>query len=255
MLGLRVNPRLSLVKNSALYDPCAPTSRFGIQPETLSEEVLDQIDILHFHALCENFSEDSIALIDHIISQFGWALKKVKALNLGGGHFITHPDYNIGALAQALQQLKSAYNLDIILEPGAAHVLNVGYLVTRVVDIVEGHINHAILDSSASAHMPDVLEVPYRPRLKDSGEAGQKTHHYYLGGKTCMSGDIIGQYSFDNPLKTGDVLIFEDMAQYAMVKNTTFNGVPLPAIGILHEDGSYELVRSFGYEDFKNRLS
>jgi carboxynorspermidine decarboxylase len=256
VVGLRVNPRLSLVKNSELYDPSAPRSRFGIQPELLTDEVLAQVDLLHFHNLCENLGQDSAALIDHVMSKFGYALEKVKAVNLGGGHFVTHPDYCIEELCAALMRLRKAYpHLEVVLEPGGAHVLNAGFLVTRVLDVVEGTINHAHLDTSASTHMPDVLEVPYRPRLIGSGEEGEKAHSYILGGRTCMAGDVIGSYSFDEKLQIGDVLIFEDMAQYAMVKNTNFNGVPLPDIGILHEDGRYELVKRFGYEDFKNRLS
>lgn len=257
VVGLRVNPRLSLVKNSELYDPSAPRSRFGIQPELLTEDVLAQVDLLHFHNLCENMGTDSAALIDHVMKRFGFALEKVKAINLGGGHFVTHPDYDVEQLCAALVRLRKAYpHLEIVLEPGGAHVLRAGYLVTRVLDLVEGGaVNHALLDTSASTHMPDVLEVPYRPPLMHGGEEGEKAYSYILGGRTCMAGDVIGTYSFDAPLKIGDMLIFEDMAQYAMVKNTNFNGVPLPDIGILHEDGRYELVKRFGYEDFKNRLS
>lgn len=257
VIGLRVNPRLSLVKNSVLYDPSAPTSRFGIAPEDLAPDVLDKIDLLHFHNLCENMAGDSAALIDHIIDKFGDALAHVHAVNLGGGHFITHENYNSGVLISAIKRLQNfAPHLEIILEPGAAHVLNAGYLVCRVLDIFQnGNIHHAILDTSASTHMPDVLEVPYRPPLMNSGEENEKAHSYILGGRTCMSGDIIGTYSFDQPLKTGDMLVFEDMAQYALVKNTTFNGVPLPDIAILHDDGRYEVVKSFGYGDFIKRLS
>lgn len=256
IIGLRVNPRLSLVKNSALYDPSAPNSRFGVNASALTDEILEQVDLLHFHNLCENMAEDSVALIMHVMEKFGHALKKVKALNLGGGHFITHPDYDSDALTSALQKLKSAYDLEVILEPGAAHVLDAGYLVTRVLDIFEsGGMQHAILDTSASTHMPDVLEVPYRPPLMNSGKREEKPHTYLLGGRTCMAGDVIGEYSFDTPLKLGDVLIFEDMAQYTLVKNTTFNGVPLPDIGILHEDETYERIKSFDYQDFKERLS
>lgn len=254
-IGLRVNAGLSQVKNSELYDPSAPTSRFGVKKEQLTDEVLALVDLLHFHNLCENMAEDSAALIEHVAANFSSALKQVSAVNFGGGHFITHPHYDRELLVNALIGFKQKFNLEVIIEPGAAHVLNTGYLITRVLDVVEGDISQALLDSSASTHMPDVLEVPYRPPLQESGLPGEKAHTYYLGGRTCMAGDVIGQYSFDEPLQIGDVLVFEDMMQYALVKNTTFNGVPLPDIGILHEDGNYELVKSFSYEDFRQRLS
>lgn len=255
-IGLRVNPQISLVKNSALYDPSAPGSRFGARKEDLTDEVMAQLDILHFHNLCENGVEDSEALIRHLSENFAPYLERIEEVNLGGGHYFTKPGYDLERLISALQDLKSRFDVEITLEPGGALVYDAGYLVTRVLDIFEGvSATHAVLDTSASAHMPDVLEVPYRPPLPGSGQPGEKPHTYTLGGRTCMTGDVIGQYSFDRPLQTGDVLVFADMAQYTMVKNTTFNGVPLPAIGILHEDGHYEEVRSFGYEDFVSRLS
>ena len=258
VIGLRVNPRLSLVKNSELYDPSAPCSRFGVHKEELTPEVLAQIDLLHFHNLCENLAEDSVKLINHIKSEFGFALEKVSRVNLGGGHFYSHPDYDIPALIEALKALKAAFDLDITLEPGAAHVLNGGYMVSTVMDVIENHNGKiAIIDASASTHMPDVLEVPYTPQIigaKISEEQSDK-NACILGGNTCMTGDIIGHYVFDTPLKAGQKLIFTDMMQYANVKNNTFNGVPLPDIGILHEDGRYELVKRFGYEDFEERLS
>lgn len=255
-IGLRVNPQISLVKNSELYDPSAPNSRFGARKEDLTGEVLAQLDMLHFHNLCENPAEDSEALMNHLAENFAPYLEKIKHVNLGGGHYFTKPGYDIDRLIGALKKFKERFNVEVTLEPGGALVYDAGYLVTRVLDIFEGiNQTHVVLDTSASAHMPDVLEVPYRPPLLNSGEAGEKAHTYTLGGRTCMTGDVIGVYSFDEPLKINDVLIFADMAQYAMVKNTTFNGVPLPAIGILHEDGRYELIKTFGYEAFASRLS
>lgn len=255
-IGLRVNPRISLVKNSALYDPSAPGSRFGARKEDLTDEVMAQLDILHFHNLCENGVEDSEALIEHLTQNFAPYLERVREVNLGGGHYFTKPGYDLDRLIAALKKFRERFDVEITLEPGGALVYDAGFLVTRVLDIFEGaNQTHAVLDTSASAHMPDVLEVPYRPPLLNSGEAGEKAHTYTLGGRTCMTGDVIGEYSFDESLKIGDVLVFADMAQYAMVKNTTFNGVPLPSIGILHEDGRYEHVKSFGYEDFASRLS
>lgn len=279
-VGLRVNPRLSLVKNNAIYDPSAPNSRFGVPMESLTPEVLAQIDILHVHNLCENMVEDSVALIDHLMQKIPQALDAVQAINLGGGHYIAHPDYDVNALIAAVNRLRKTHDVEVILEPGGALVYDAGYLVARVVDVIQKpekesalcsvlcaedketkhtvqstqHISSiAILDTSATCHMPDVLEVPYRPRVIGDTENGE--YRYLLAGKTCLTGDIIGEYAFETPLRTGDRVIFRDMMQYSMVKNTTFNGMPLPDIGVLEEDGSYRVVRRFGYEDFKGRLS
>ncbi len=254
-IGLRVNPGLSLVKNSVLYDPSSPCSRFGIQHEELDDKALEKIDILHFHNLCENLAEDSVALIDHVSKKFGHALHKVKEVNLGGGHFINHPDYDVSKLINALKTFQQDFDIKVTMEPGGALVYDAGYLVSTVLDIMQNEKQIAIIDGSASTHMPDVLEVPYRPNIINSAEAEEKAHTYLLGGNTCMTGDIIGEYSFDKPLNIGDKLIFTDMMQYSFVKNTTFNGVPLPDLGILHENGEYELVKRFGYEDFEGRLS
>lgn len=259
IIGLRVNPKLSLVKNSALYDPSAPCSRFGVHKEELTPQVLQQIDLLHFHNLCENLAQDSIKLINHIGDEFGFALQHVRRVNLGGGHYYSHPNYDIAALIAALKSFKSNHNIDVTLEPGGAHVYQGGYLVSTVLDVIEREEhNIVILDASASTHMPDVLEVPYTPEIIGAkiAEQGSKVGEniYTLGGNTCMTGDVIGTYQFDEPLRIGAKLIFTDMMQYANVKNTTFNGVPLPDIGILHEDGRYECVKSFGYNDFEERL-
>ena len=255
VIGLRVNPRLSLVKNSVLYDPSAPCSRFGVQKEELTKDVLAQVDILHFHNLCENLSADSKALIDHVAKEFGFAVKQVSQVNFGGGHYYTHPDYDVDVLIAALRRFKRNFKVKITLEPGGAHVFRAGYLVASVLDILENEKKIAILDASASTHMPDVLEVPYTPQILNAGAEGEKAHTYILGGNTCMTGDVIGTYSFDVPLQVGQKLIFLDMMQYSMCKNTTFNGVPLPDIGILHEDGRYQIVKRFGYADFEGRLS
>lgn len=251
-IGLRVNAQLPQVTNSTLYDPSAPTSRFGVHKHELTDEVLNQIDMIHVHNLCENLAEDSVRLIEHIAQEFGDALKKVKTLNIGGGHFLTHPDYDVNALINALKAIKAQFNINVILEPGGAHVYDAGYMVSTVLDVIETRgTKMAILDTSASAHMPDVLELPYTPTM--TNKTGE--HEYILGGKTCMSGDVIGTYSFAKPLEVGSRVIFTDMLQYTMVKNTTFNGLPLPDIGVLHEGGTYELAKSFGYADFEERLN
>ncbi len=255
-IGLRVNPQKSLVKNSALYDPSAPNSRFGAKKGHLTDEVMAKLDILHFHNLCENPAEDSVALLEHLTQNFAPYLEKVSEVNLGGGHYFSKAGYDLETFIAALKTFRERFDLEVVLEPGAALVYDAGFLVASVLDVFEGaNQTHVVLDTSASAHMPDVLEVPYRPEIIGAGEEGEKPHTYTIGGRTCMTGDVIGTYSFDSPLNIGDRLVFTDMAQYAMVKNTTFNGVPLPAIGILHEDGSYEHVKSFGYEDFARRLS
>lgn len=251
-IGLRVNAQFSQVTNCTLYDPSAPSSRFGVHKHELTNEVLDQLDMIHVHNLCENLATDSAKLIEHISTEFGFALKKVKTLNIGGGHFLTHPNYDINILISALKAIKVEHDIDVILEPGGAHVYNAGYMVSTVLDVIENRETPlAVLDTSASAHMPDVLEMPYTPGVANKNGK----YKYILGGKTCMSGDVVGTFGFDNPLEVGSRVIFTDMLQYTMVKNTTFNGLPLPDIGILYEDGSYELVKSFSYADFEERLS
>ncbi|MFP4386451.1 MAG: carboxynorspermidine decarboxylase [Alphaproteobacteria bacterium] len=255
-VGLRANAGLSLVTNSALYDPSSPGSRYGVQREELTDEVINQIDILHIHNLCENMAEDSARLINHIMDKFTHILPEIKGINLGGGHYFTHPDYKTDSLIKALKTLGQRFpNLGVTLEPGGALVYEAGYLVATVLDIFENANHHAIIDASASTHMPDVLEVPYTPEIIGAGKPEEKAYTYTLGGNTCMTGDVIGTYSFDSPLEVGQKLIFTDMMQYSFVKNTTFNGVPLPDLGVLHEDQTYELVRRFDYSDFIKRLS
>jgi len=254
-IGLRINPGYSnATLGGALYDPCAPFSRFGATRDMLDRIPWDRIDILHTHALCESGDAGSVGLIEHVAREFSDYVRRVKVVNFGGGHFINKPGYDIQKLIAAIQAFKRSFDVEVILEPGAGLVVDTGYLVATVLDLHHNEKDIAILDASASTHMPDVLEVPYTPTVIGAGAPGEKPHTYILGGKTCMTGDIIGEYSFDQPLKSGDRVIFTDMMQYSFVKNNTFNGVPLPDLGILNEDHAYTILRSFGYEDFRYRL-
>lgn len=253
--GIRVNPGYSnATLGGALYDPCAPGSRFGTTRAELDKLPWGDIDILHAHALCESLHDGSVGLIEHVGRTLGDYVRRVKAVNFGGGHFVNKPGYDVGKLIAAVKAFRREFGVEVVLEPGAGLVVDTGWLVSTVLDL---HVNEkpiAILDTSASTHMPDVLEVPYTPTIIGAAPAGAKPHTYILGGKTCMTGDVIGEYSFDKPLKPGDRLIFTDMMQYSFVKNTTFNGTPLPDIAILHEDGRYEVVRHYGYDEFRRRL-
>ncbi|MBQ3911891.1 MAG: carboxynorspermidine decarboxylase [Lachnospiraceae bacterium] len=253
-LGLRVNPECS-TQETAIYDPCAPGSRLGITAANFDPEVLEYIDGLHFHTLCEQNSDAFEVTLKAFEEKFGKYLDSLKWVNFGGGHHITRADYDRERLIRLIREFKTRHAVEVYLEPGEAIALNAGWLVTRVCDIVKNGMDIAILDASAACHMPDVLEMPYRPPMFASGKAGEKAHTYRLASRTCLAGDIIGDYSFDCELHEGDILSFEDMAIYSMVKNNTFNGMPLPDIGILHADGRYETVKTFGYEDFKGRLS
>jgi carboxynorspermidine decarboxylase len=254
-VGLRINPGFSRASiGGALYDPCAPNSRFGETPDVLSAVDWSAVDILHAHALCEADHDGSIGLIDRLAASFPGPLERVRAVNLGGGHFLNRAGYDVDALIRALRAFRARFNVRVYLEPGGGLVVNAGYLVATVVDLHRNGKDIAILDASASCHMPDVLEAPYRPEIIGSGAPGELAHSYILAGKTCMTGDIIGEYSFARPLAAGDRLVFTDMAQYSFVKNTTFNGTPLPDLALLHEDGRYEVVRRFGYDDFAGRL-
>ncbi|TAE82523.1 MAG: carboxynorspermidine decarboxylase [Alphaproteobacteria bacterium] len=251
--GLRVNPRLSLVRTNSIYDPSAANSRFGVEYDALTPEVLKRISYLHVHNLCENHSDASVALIEHMMRTLPHALDAVDYVNIGGGHYFTHPDYDIGALCHAVRHLQQTHGVRVIIESGAAHVYDAGYLVARVVDVVQrSDVAIAVLDVSATCHMPDVLEVPYRPHVIGDDEA--HPHAYILAGNTCLTGDVIGTYHFAKQLKVGDAIIFTDMMQYSFVKNTTFNGMPLPDLAILDEAGDYHVVKSFGYEDFARKL-
>ena len=253
-IGLRINPEFSTQEGHEIYDPCSPKSRLGITRKNFREEDLQGVTGLHFHTLCEQNSDDLKKTLDAIEEKFGDILPKMEWINFGGGHHITREDYDIQLLESCIMRMKEKYGLEVFLEPGEAFALNAGYLVTEVLDLTENDMPIAILDTSAACHMPDVLEMPYRPPLMNSGEAGEKKYTYRLGSQTCLAGDSIGEYSFDEPLKIGDKLIFCDMAIYSMVKNNTFNGMPLPSIYLKKSGGEIVLLRQFGYSDFKERL-
>ena len=254
-VGLRINPRCS-TQEHGIYDPCAPGSRLGVIRENLTAEDVALVDGFHFHTLCEQNADALATTLDAVERQFGEFFPQLKWLNFGGGHHITRPDYDIPLLESCIRRIRERYGLEVYLEPGEAVALNAGYLVTEVLDTVEnGGVTTLILDASAACHMPDVLEMPYRPPLRNSGQPGEKAYTYRLSSYTCLAGDIIGDYSFDEPVQIGDKLVFEDMAIYSMVKNNTFNGIPLPGIYEMDRDGSCRLVKAFGYSDFKERLS
>lgn len=253
-VGLRINPQYSTQEGHEIYDPCAAGSRLGVTIEKFRPELLEYVDGLHFHTLCEQDAQPLHDTLKEVERQFGEWLPKMKWLNFGGGHHITREGYDIALLEQCICEMKEKYDLEIFLEPGEAVALNAGVLLTKVEEIVENSIQIAILDTSAACHMPDVLEMPYRPPLQDGYEAEEKAYTYRLAGPTCLAGDVIGDYSFEEPLKRGDTLTFEDMAIYTMVKNNTFNGMRLPAIVLEDKDGECRVVRQFEYEDFKMRL-
>ncbi len=254
-IGLRINPECSTQGEHAIYDPCAVGSRLGTTLENLDESILPLLDGLHFHTLCEQNSDDLETTVKAFEEKFGKYLYNMKWLNMGGGHHITRKDYDIERLINIIKHIREKYDVEVYLEPGEAVVLNAGYLITTVLETVKNGINIAILDTSAACHMPDVLEMPYRPPLMFSGQPNEKAYTYRLSSATCLAGDIIGDYSFDKELNEGDRLAFEDMALYTMVKNNTFNGMSLPAIVLRHKDDMFEVIKRFGYEDFKNRLS
>ncbi len=250
--GIRINPGYAEVETD-LYNPCIPGSRMGVPLEQMED--LDGLDGIHFHTMCEQNADVLERTLDYMLPQFDPWLKQCKWVNFGGGHHITRPDYDIDCLLRCIDRVQSQYGVKVYLEPGEAIALNAGFLVASVLDIMQNGMDIAILDASAACHMPDVLEMPYRPRIIGSGQPGEKAHTYRLAGNTCLAGDVIGDYSFDHPLQAGDKLIFCDMAIYSMVKNNTFNGVPLPDILLYHADGRLELVKRFGYRDFEGRLS
>lgn len=254
-VGLRVNPECSTQEDHAIYDPCAPGSRLGTTREYFTPELLPLLDGLHFHTLCEQDSDALEITAAAFEDKFGEFLPSMKWLNLGGGHHITRPGYDIPRLIRVVKHFREKYGVEVYLEPGEAVVLNAGFLVSSVLEVVHNAMDIAILDTSAACHMPDVLEMPYRPPVRDSGKPGEKAHTYRLAGPTCLAGDVIGDYSFDQPLTEGSQIVLEDMALYTMVKTNTFNGMNLPTIALRRETGEVEVVRSFGYEDFKNRLS
>ncbi|HFU3713044.1 TPA: carboxynorspermidine decarboxylase [Streptococcus suis] len=254
-VGLRINPECSTQGDHALYDPCAAGSRFGVRIDQFSEDLLDLLDGLHFHTLCEQNSDDLKTTLDAVEAKFGPYLHRIKWLNMGGGHHVTREDYDLDLLISSIQHMQETYGLEVYIEPGEAIALNAGYLVTEVLDIFENGIETLVLDASATCHMPDVLEMPYRPPLRHGFEAGENAYTYRLSSNTCLTGDIIGDYSFEKPVEIADKLYFEDMAIYSFVKNNTFNGIGLPSLVLMDKTGDCRIVKSFGYEDFKGRLS
>ena len=252
--GLRINPECSTQEGHAIYDPCAPGSRMGIRACDFTDELADLVDGLHFHTLCEQNSDDLETTLRAVEEKFGKWLFKMNWLNMGGGHHITREDYDIERLISCINHMKETYGLQIYLEPGEAVALNAGYNVTEVLDIVENNGKILILDTSAACHMPDVIEMPYRPPLFAAAEPGEKPCTVRLAGPTCLAGDVIGDYGVDAVPNVGDLLVFGDMAIYTTCKNNTFNGMPLPAIFARAASGTPRSIVSFGYEDFKYRL-
>jgi carboxynorspermidine decarboxylase len=252
--GIRINPEYSEIQ-TPIYDPCYAHSRLGVTLSHFNKEALEGIDGLHFHTLCEQNADTLERTLKVVDEKFGTYLKGMKWINLGGGHHITRPDYDIETLVRSILHLKDQYGVEVYLEPGEAIALNTGFLVSQVLDIVNNGMDIAILDASAACHMPDVIEMPYRPSILGAKEPGQYAHTYRLAGTTCLAGDVIGDYSFKEPLKPGDQLVFCDMAHYTMVKNNMFNGVNLPSIALYNEKEGISIIRKFGYDDYKSRLS
>ncbi len=252
--GLRLNPEYS-ASPKEIYNPCGLNSRLGTTLANLDESILEQCDGLHFHALCEQDSDALENVLKNFEEKFGSYIPKMKWINFGGGHHITRKGYDIEKLISLINNFKEKYSVEVYLEPGEAIGWETGTLITTVLDIVHNGIDIAILDSSAEAHMPDTIIMPYRAEVRGAGRTGEKAYTYRLAGNTCLAGDIMGDYSFDSPLQIGDKLIFEDQMHYTMVKATTFNGIKLPDIAIQRLNGELEVVKEFGYEDFKKRLS
>ncbi len=251
--GLRVNPETSF-SPVELYNPCGKFSRLGITKKQFQSDKLEGIEGFHLHALCEQNADALKIVIEKFEQDFGEFLPRLKWVNFGGGHHITRADYDVELLIKILKDFKSRHpHLELFLEPSEAVGWQVGVLVTQVLDIVHNDIDIAILDSSAEAHMPDTLAMPYRADIRNAGQSKEKAHTYRLGGNTCLAGDVMGDYSFDEPLKVGDKLIFQDQMHYTIVKNTTFNGIKLPDIAVVRKNGDYELVKRFGYEEYERR--
>ena len=254
-IGLRVNPGYSnATLGGDLYDPCAPMSRFGEVATKLDQVDWSGIDIFHVHALCESMADGSVGLIEHVADQFAPYLEQVSTVNFGGGHFLAKPGYELDALIQSIKAFRQRFGVEVVLDPGGGLVVDTCELHSCVNDLHWNDGDIALLDASASTHMPDVLEAPYRPGIVGAGDAGEKAHTYRLAGRTCMTGDVIGDYSFDTPLKPGDQIIFTDQMHYTFVKTNTFNGNPLANLALRHEDGSIERVSDFGYDAFRSRL-
>ncbi len=252
--GIRINPEYSEIETD-MYNPCFTGSRLGVTLSQFEPSELEGIDGLHFHTMCEQNSDVLERTIKVIDEKFGAYIGEMKWINFGGGHHITRPDYDLDTLIRSIRFIKDKYGVEVYIEPGEAVALNTGYLVTRVLDTLNNGVDLAILDTSAACHMPDVLEMPYRPEIIGAGRTGELPFTYRLGGPTCLAGDVIGDYSFKEPLKTGDILVFCDMAHYTMVKNNTFNGVGLPSIALYSPEKGTKIIKQFGYEDFKMRLS
>ncbi len=259
-VGLRVNPEHSTQVGHEIYDPCAPGSRLGVTAGELrsaDSKLTAMLDGIHFHTLCEQDSDSLEETLNVVEEKFGYLFGSLKWINFGGGHHITREGYDLMRLEGCILRIRDKYGLDVYLEPGEAVALNAGVLITSVLDVSPSDrkpLPYAILDTSAACHMPDVLEMPYRPPLAGSGEPDEYSYTYRLGSQTCLAGDVIGDYSFEHELHEGDRLTFGDMAIYTMVKTNTFNGMPLPDIVLEHEDGECELLHRFGYDDFFGRL-
>ena len=257
-VGLRINPECSTQVGHDIYNPCAPGSRLGVTlknfKDQMDDELLSLLDGIHFHTLCQQNSDDLKTTLDEVERKFGTYFSSLKWINFGGGHHITRVDYDIRLLEDCIRHIQDTYHVQVYLEPGEAVVLDAGFLVTKVLDTFDnGNYHIAILDTSAACHMPDVVEMPYKPPLYDTDLDGY-SYKIRLGSQTCLSGDVIGDYDFASPLKEGDMLVFGDMALYTTCKTNTFNGMPLPGILVLNEDDSFEQIRQFGYQDFKYRL-
>lgn len=264
-VGIRVNPEYAEVETD-LYNPAGPFSRLGVTRREFRMDLMDGVDGLHFHTLCEKDSDTLERTLEVLERNFGDVLSQVKWVNFGGGHLMTREGYDIPRLIRVVRAFRERWGVHVILEPGSAFGWQTGWLVSSVLDVVHNVKDALLLDISVSAHMPDVLEMPYRPRILGAGDPPELDHHretsegvgghpYLIGGTTCLAGDVVGEYVFPQPLKIGDRVVFDDMIHYTMVKTTFFNGVKHPDIGILHLDGSYECVKSFGYEEFKAKLS
>jgi carboxynorspermidine decarboxylase len=251
--GIRVNPEYSEIETD-LYNPCFQGSRLGVTHRQFQPERLEGIEGIHFHTMCEQNSDTLWRTLDAVEEKFGAYLGQMKWVNFGGGHHITRADYDVDTLIRCIRRIQDKYHVQVYLEPGEAVALNTGYLVSEVLDIAENGMEIAILDTSAECHMPDVLEMPYRPEVIGAGKPGEYSYTYRLAGPTCLAGDVIGDYSFPEKLQAGSKVIFCDMAHYTMVKNNTFNGMRLPAIVLKQKDGSVKVVKEFGYEEFKRRL-
>lgn len=251
--GIRINPEYSEIETD-IYNPCFKNSRMGVTLSNFEPAELDGISGLHFHTMCEQNSDTLERTVKAVEEKFGEYMYKMKWINFGGGHHITRADYDVKKLIDCINYVQNKYDVQVYLEPGEAVALNAGFLTATVLDIINNGMDIAILDTSAACHMPDVLEMPYRPFVIGSGKPFEKEYTYRLGAPTCLAGDIIGDYSFDKPLKIGDTVVFTDMAIYSMVKNNTFNGMPLPSIALLKSDGKLEVKKTFNYQDFKSRL-